>query len=370
MKRLFFLFVMAFYGCGAGLSAHPYHVHAGGPESVIYYYYGEHPVNGLYGDGFCFEESYHTHNYQPEYVDFYVFQEGYYYYIGDPWFFAYPYHLYWFYDPHPVVINLIVHWCYIDGPHTHAFAPEPVKFFVFSDGAYMYYGQHLWNYKPEKKIYLYKFWPERYAVYKKKYPEKFEPQKKKSDEPQPKGAGNNEPSQKIISLPTDYQPKSHDKAVFRPYQKEVQNPLPGGNKGGQDNGQKKGGDAIIHYFGGGSGPKKSFDKTQHQQKGTNYVPGVNPFNTGKKENPPPIYKYNPPASHNNGAFKAPHKIPEVKPIVKPEKQEDKTKVPQIQPQQKFKPVQQNNYNIVHPKPTVIKDPPPDKYNDNPLKRKK
>ena len=102
---------------------------------------GPHPIAEGAGGGYCVIEAPHLHAYAPEHPIFYHPTSTGHAFIGDPTPFGYSGERHIFYGHHPVALdgNVSV-FCFIDGPHYHAFAPPRGDDYAFVDGAAFYVG--------------------------------------------------------------------------------------------------------------------------------------------------------------------------------------------------------------------------------------
>ena len=110
-------------------------------------YVGIHPIPKSEGGGLCYIEAPHVHIYAADKVQ-YRDHRGDHYFVGDPVAYGYdgPKHVYK--GHHPIHVHLAVgdadedvEYCYLDGPHYHAFAePEGPELKVVG-GAYFYVGK-------------------------------------------------------------------------------------------------------------------------------------------------------------------------------------------------------------------------------------
>lgn len=111
--------------------------------------------------GFCYIEVPHVHIYEPEKAEvLYRTKDDHHEFVGDPVGFGYdgPKHSY--YGHHPVQVDASVHldvgepaveYCYINGPHFHAYEPPPELSFTLKGGAYWYIGKYPRPYHRNKK---------------------------------------------------------------------------------------------------------------------------------------------------------------------------------------------------------------------------
>ncbi len=110
---------------------------------------GTHPIPTAEGGGFCEIEGPHVHVFAPSKLEYRVHGKDN-FFVGDPVAYGYagPRHAYK--GHHPIHVHAVVgdtdedvEFCYIDGPHFHAFAPPPAvraEFEVAGD-AYFYVGE-------------------------------------------------------------------------------------------------------------------------------------------------------------------------------------------------------------------------------------
>jgi hypothetical protein len=111
------------------------------------HYAGIHPVPAAEGGGICHIGGPHVHVYPADKLQ-YREHDGDYVFVGDPVAYGWdgPHHAYK--GHHPIDVQVIVgddepdiEWCYLDGPHYHAFAPAEGPDFVLTGGAYFYVGK-------------------------------------------------------------------------------------------------------------------------------------------------------------------------------------------------------------------------------------
>ena len=107
-------------------------------------YLSQHPVPHKFGGGYCYIEVAHVHNYPPDDPRMYRQIGDQFYFVGDPAPFQYDGPRYSYYGAHPVVDAEVQFghpiYCYIKGPHYHAYQPPPQAQFQLSGGAYWYVG--------------------------------------------------------------------------------------------------------------------------------------------------------------------------------------------------------------------------------------
>lgn len=126
-----------------------------------YRYVGIHPIAKAHGGGMCHIEAQHVHVYAP--IDLKVqFREhdGYYYFIGDPVAYQWDGPKTSYYGHHPVPVHVVVgddyedvEYCYLDGPHYHAYEPPPGVEVKLHAGAYWYTGDFPETYAKGKVVY-------------------------------------------------------------------------------------------------------------------------------------------------------------------------------------------------------------------------
>jgi hypothetical protein len=104
-------------------------------------YYGNHPAKE---GGFCYVDGSHTHPYAPDpkIANLYRTQGGHLYFVGDPYFFGYTRPAVGYDAHHPIHPVFGGGWCYLDGPHYHFFHPhqEHVPGYIVFGGRYYYIG--------------------------------------------------------------------------------------------------------------------------------------------------------------------------------------------------------------------------------------
>ena len=92
-------------------------------EARHVHFLGAHPIAAKYGGGYCYIESPHLHLYAPDHAALYQQVNDQYVFTGDPTPFGYEGDKHPFYGHHPVVtVGAEPVYCYINGPHFHAFA--------------------------------------------------------------------------------------------------------------------------------------------------------------------------------------------------------------------------------------------------------
>jgi hypothetical protein len=102
---------------------------------------GAHPIAARYGGGFCYIEAPHLHAYPPDHAALYQQVGDEYVFTGDPTPFGYEGDRHPFYGHHPVVtIAGEPVYCFLDGPHSHAFAPPEGPDYRINGGVAFYVG--------------------------------------------------------------------------------------------------------------------------------------------------------------------------------------------------------------------------------------
>jgi hypothetical protein len=108
---------------------------------------GIHPIPKAHGSGLCHIEGPHVHMYVPTDIKAsYRFDGGYYYFIGDPMRHGWEGEPYEYSGHHPIhsvgLVEVDPVYCYLDGVHVHAYAPDPVVYADFDvrGDAYVFVG--------------------------------------------------------------------------------------------------------------------------------------------------------------------------------------------------------------------------------------
>lgn len=123
---------------------------AGGPRQV--HYVGIHPIPKAEGSGLCYIEVPHVHVYavaRPDKVQYRDYGDSK-FFVGDPVAYGYDGPKVAYKGHHPIQVDAVVEdveiagpdvvFCYLDGPHYHAFAPVEGPDFKLVGGAYFYVG--------------------------------------------------------------------------------------------------------------------------------------------------------------------------------------------------------------------------------------
>lgn len=106
-------------------------------------YIGLHPVAKAEGGGICYIEGPHVHVYEADKLQ-YRDHHGAQFFVGDPVAYGYEGPKKSYKGHHPIQVDVVVggeadtEWCYLDGPHFHAFAPPEGPEFKLEGDAYFY----------------------------------------------------------------------------------------------------------------------------------------------------------------------------------------------------------------------------------------
>jgi hypothetical protein len=116
-------------------------------------YVGIHPIPKAHGGGLCRIEAPHVHVFAPADKVQYRDHRGANHFVGDPVAYGYDGDRHAYVGHHPIHVDVVVgpvggvatpdhEFCYIDGPHYHAFAPPPAieTDFELDGGAYFFVG--------------------------------------------------------------------------------------------------------------------------------------------------------------------------------------------------------------------------------------
>jgi hypothetical protein len=139
----------------------------GQPEAAEQYgYMGPHPIPYEDGQGFCYQQGAHFHEYAP--FDQYLFREqgGWYYFVGDAADFGYAQQMWGYQGNHPIPAAYGGGYCFIDWPHRHHYAPPPSLQFAFVNGYYAYrgaWGPDYWRWRPQYQSYYGGYYRHSYA---------------------------------------------------------------------------------------------------------------------------------------------------------------------------------------------------------------
>jgi hypothetical protein len=111
-------------------------------------YVGIHPIPKAHGGGVCHIEAPHVHLYAAVDVKLqYRDHEGWQHFVGDPVAYGWDGPKTSYYGHHPIHVDVVVgddhpdvEYCYLEGPHYHAWAPAPDRELELRGGAYWYVG--------------------------------------------------------------------------------------------------------------------------------------------------------------------------------------------------------------------------------------
>ncbi len=124
-------------------------------------YVGIHPVPRAHGGGVCHIEAPHVHSFAA--VDAKVQfrdRDGWQHFVGDPVAYGWDGPRHSFYGHHPVPVHVVVgderpqiEYCYLDGPHYHAWSPPAELGLELRGGAYWYVGEFPRAYVEARPVY-------------------------------------------------------------------------------------------------------------------------------------------------------------------------------------------------------------------------
>lgn len=128
-------------------------------------YWGPHPVPEGYGGGFDYTEGPHSHPYTPDRPDLYAINDGWFVFVGDPFFYGYDGPMRWYAGPHVLRYPWGDVVCPLDGPHRHweySTVYVAQTDYVVVDGFWVYVG--LWPlwWHHDHVVYLERHWPRHY----------------------------------------------------------------------------------------------------------------------------------------------------------------------------------------------------------------
>ena len=131
-------------------------------------YVGQHPISHKTSDGFCYIEAPHVHASSPpkKHKALYRDHRGHSQFVADPQPFQYDGDTHAYYGHHPVAVDVVVgvesryepgqqlEYCYLNGPHYHAFEPQPGLTFEVKGGVQWYIGDLPAAYVEAKPVYV------------------------------------------------------------------------------------------------------------------------------------------------------------------------------------------------------------------------
>ncbi len=124
-------------------------------EARQYRYIGPHPLSA---HRFCPIQGPHVHGRPPYRRVLFREYDRQYYFVGDPVAYGWEGDRYVYEGHHPIHVEAIIghpaiEFCYLDGPHYHAFSPAPQERFVVKGGVYWYVGRMPGRYRRERETY-------------------------------------------------------------------------------------------------------------------------------------------------------------------------------------------------------------------------
>jgi hypothetical protein len=132
-----------------------------------YCYAGPHPVDRRASAGPDWDDNpgVHSHFYAPIDSRLFTLHDGCYTFIGDPTDFGYAGQVYSYYGAHPMLDAYGGGWCFMIGPHAHAFQPWSSSFVVVGNWYYWQgvYDAYFWNYWPYYSYYYRSYYPRYYG---------------------------------------------------------------------------------------------------------------------------------------------------------------------------------------------------------------
>lgn len=132
-----------------------------------YCFEGPHPVDSRIQPGVTWDNTpgRHAHPYPPFDLRLFAFQNGCYYFIGDPTDFGYVGQTYSYYGAHPVLGVYGGGWCFMIGPHHHFWRPWSPLFVTVGPWFYWEgpYDPFFWTYWPFYHFYYRSHYPYYYA---------------------------------------------------------------------------------------------------------------------------------------------------------------------------------------------------------------
>lgn len=132
-----------------------------------YCFDGPHPVDTRVVPGATWDNATgrHVHPYPPFDLRLFSFEKGCYYFIGDPTDFGYAGSTYSYYGAHPILAAYGGGWCFMIGPHHHAWRPWSPLFVTVGPWFYWQgsYDPFFWTYWPYYHFYYRSHYPVYYA---------------------------------------------------------------------------------------------------------------------------------------------------------------------------------------------------------------
>jgi hypothetical protein len=132
-----------------------------------YCFEGPHPVDSRVEPGSTWDatQGRHIHGYPPFDLRLFSFQNGCYYFIGDPTDFGYAGDSYSYYGAHPILATYGGGWCFMIGPHRHFWRPWSPLFVTVGSWYYWEgpYDPFFWTYWPFYHFYYRSHYPHYYS---------------------------------------------------------------------------------------------------------------------------------------------------------------------------------------------------------------
>ena len=136
-------------------------------EGGGYCFEGPHPVDSRVEPGVTWDNTpgRHMHGYPPFDLRLFNFQNGCYYFIGDPTDFGYAGQTYSYYGAHPILATYGGGWCFMIGPHHHFWRPWSPLFATVGPWYYWEgpYDPFFWTYWPFYHYYYRQHYPTYYS---------------------------------------------------------------------------------------------------------------------------------------------------------------------------------------------------------------
>ena len=132
-----------------------------------YCFDGPHPVDSRVEPGVTWDSTpgRHMHGYPPFDLRLFSYQNGCYYFVGDPTDFGYVGDTYSYYGAHPILGIYGGGWCFMIGPHRHIWRPWSPMFVTVGPWFYWQgpYDPFFWTYWPYYHFYYRSHYPRYYA---------------------------------------------------------------------------------------------------------------------------------------------------------------------------------------------------------------